>query len=76
MDGYRVVIQRPDSGDHLLVNLAGNEHDECQPLFLIVVLNHEIIEITFIFQVLIKSFYAPYADILEMPTKILLNPHV
>lgn len=58
MDGYRIVIQRPDSGDHLLMDLAGNEHDECQPLFLIIVLDYEIIEITFVFQVLIESFYA------------------
>ncbi len=40
------------------MDLAGNEHDECQPLFLIIVLDYEIIEITFVFQVLIESFYA------------------
>ena len=59
MNGDCVVTKRLDRRNHLLVDLTGNEHNERKALFLVVILNHQIVEVADIFQVLVKDLCVP-----------------
>ena len=59
MDGKRVVLKRFYRRQYLLVDLAGDEHDERHALFLIVVLDHQVIDVSLVLQVLEEGLYPP-----------------
>lgn len=46
MNGDCVVTKCLDRRKHLLVDLAGKEHDKCKALFFAVILNYQLVEIT------------------------------
>ena len=59
MDGDGVIIQGRNSFDYLPMDLTGNQHDEGKALLLVVVLNHEVVEISTVLDVLIEDLDAP-----------------
>ena len=56
MNRNGIVVERLYRGDHLLMDLPGDKHKEREALLLVVVLNHKVIEICPILQVLVKRF--------------------
>ena len=59
MNRNGIVVERLYRGDHLLMDLPGDKHKEREALLLVVVLNHKVIEICPILQVLVKRFNPP-----------------
>ena len=45
--------------DHLLMDLTNDQHNEGEALFLVVVLELQVVEISAVFNVLIKRFNPP-----------------
>lgn len=59
MDGDGIIIQGLYSFDYLPMDLTGNKHDEGKALLLVVVLNHWVVEISTVLDVLIEGLDAP-----------------
>ena len=59
MNRNGIVVEGFYRGDHLLVDLPGDKHKEREALFLVVVLNHKVIEVRFVLQILVKCFNPP-----------------
>ena len=59
MDGNGIVAEFLNRGDHFLMNLSCDKHQECEALFLVVILNHKVIEVCLVLHVLVKRFNAP-----------------
>ncbi len=52
-------MQLPLGFDHFLMDLTGNQHNECEALFVVVILELQIVEVSPVLDVLVKGLYSP-----------------